>query len=207
LSDLLWPDADGDRAHSSFTTTLSRLRLIIGLNKAIEFRDGTASLNPRYCWVDLRAFEEVFRELDSFLEQLEASGKSGRRSLSTVLQLAERAMDLYGGPLLPGESGHAWVAPVRDRVRDRFLSLVIRLGSHLETLEEWGKAARYYRMALDTDETVDEELFRRLMICHHRLGQPSRTMEVYRQCRKTLFSALGVEPSQKTQTLYRELIL
>ena len=59
LTDLLWPEADGDQAHSAFSTTLSRLRGFIGYDKAIEIHGGKASLNPRYCWVDVWAFEEI----------------------------------------------------------------------------------------------------------------------------------------------------
>ena len=60
LADLLWPDADGDQAHSAFTTTLFRLRRLIGSEKAIEVLEGKATLNPRYVWVDAWAFERTF---------------------------------------------------------------------------------------------------------------------------------------------------
>ncbi|HTP66688.1 MAG TPA: AAA family ATPase, partial [Geobacteraceae bacterium] len=45
LTDLLWPEADGDRAHSVFTTTLSRLRRLIGFAEAIEIHSGKVSIN------------------------------------------------------------------------------------------------------------------------------------------------------------------
>ena len=38
LTDLLWPDADGDSAHRVFDTTLYRLRHLLGVEKAIELR-------------------------------------------------------------------------------------------------------------------------------------------------------------------------
>ncbi|MBI5205938.1 MAG: hypothetical protein HZA11_13575, partial [Nitrospirae bacterium] len=51
IADKLWPDAEGDMAHSSFEMTLSRLRKLIG-SKSIELKGGMASLNPRMVWVD-----------------------------------------------------------------------------------------------------------------------------------------------------------
>ena len=52
LSDLLWPEADGDQASRAFRTALSRLRQLIGNEKAIGYVEGKATLNPLYCWVD-----------------------------------------------------------------------------------------------------------------------------------------------------------
>lgn len=51
IADKLWPDADGDKAHSNFEMTLSRLRKLIG-GKSIELKGGMVSLNPRMVWVD-----------------------------------------------------------------------------------------------------------------------------------------------------------
>ena len=64
LADLLWPEADGDQAHSAFTTTLSRLRQLIGSEKAIEVLEGKATLSPRYSWVDVGALERIFSEAE-----------------------------------------------------------------------------------------------------------------------------------------------
>ena len=49
LSDALWPDADGDAAHSASSTTIQRLRLLIGDARAIQVKEGRVSLDPRYC--------------------------------------------------------------------------------------------------------------------------------------------------------------
>ena len=39
LTDILWPEADGDQAYSALTTTLSRLRQLMG-EKGLRFRPG-----------------------------------------------------------------------------------------------------------------------------------------------------------------------
>ena len=56
LMDILWPEADGDQAYSALTTTLSRLRQLLG-EKVLEVQAGRVTLNPRYCWVDVWTFE------------------------------------------------------------------------------------------------------------------------------------------------------
>ena len=68
LTDILWPDADGDAAHSAFTTTLSRLRQLLGFEQSIRFAEGKAVLDPRYCWVDVWAFERMTRENGQTME-------------------------------------------------------------------------------------------------------------------------------------------
>jgi DNA-binding SARP family transcriptional activator len=57
LEDMLWPDSDGDAAHNAFTTTLSRLRNILGRSETIQMIDGKTTLNPHLCWIDIWAFD------------------------------------------------------------------------------------------------------------------------------------------------------
>lgn len=207
LTDLLWPEADGDQAHSAFSTTLSRLRRFIGCDKAIEINGGKASLNPRYCWVDAWAFEDIYRQVNLLLERIGETGNIESRESEHIIQLAERAIRMYGGTFLPDEGNQSWVSPLRERLKNRFVRLITRFGTHLETMGNWEKAAEYYQMTLDMDEIADEELYQRLMICHHRLNQPLRAFEVYRRCSKTLAASLGLKPSQKTEIIYKNLLL
>ena len=58
LMDILWPEADGDQAYSALTTTLSRLRRLLG-EKGLEVQAGRVSLSPHYCWLDVWSFEDL----------------------------------------------------------------------------------------------------------------------------------------------------
>jgi DNA-binding SARP family transcriptional activator len=207
LTDLLWPEADGDQAHSAFSTTLSRLRSFIGYDKAIEIHGGKASLNPRYCWVDAWAFEEICGQVHLLLEGIGETGSRENRESENIIQLAERAISMYGGTFLPDEGNQSWVLPLRERLKNRFIKLITMFGNHLESIEKWEKAAEYYQMTLDLDEIADEEFYQKLMICHHRLNQPVRAFEVYRRCSKTLAASLGLKPSPKTEIIYKNLCL
>ena len=61
--DALWPEADGDMAQQSFATALHRLRQLLGNEKAIQRQEGQLTLDDRFCWVDVWAFERSWSEL------------------------------------------------------------------------------------------------------------------------------------------------
>jgi DNA-binding SARP family transcriptional activator len=52
---------------------------------------------------------------------------------------------------------------------------------------------------------VAEELYQHLMICHQKLGRPTDALSVYNRGQKTLRAVLGVEPSERTQEIYKTL--
>lgn len=203
LMDLLWPEAEGDKAMSAFTSTLSRLRTLIGSDKSIVVHEGGVSLNPRYCWVDAWTFEKL-------ADQVEAGYKrppdpAGKRNGKEDAALAEKAIGLFGGAFLSGEDGQPWVFPFREHLMIRFCRLVSGYGKLLEAAEKWEEAAECYRRALDLDDIVDEVLYQRLMTSYCRNDQPARATEVYRRLTRTLSVTLGIKPSQKTETIYKSL--
>src|SRR5206468_711194 len=65
LSDILWLDAAGDDAHRAFLTTLQRLRRLLGYKDALVSADGRLTLDPRYAWVDVSAFERLLDQAET----------------------------------------------------------------------------------------------------------------------------------------------
>jgi hypothetical protein len=63
LADALWPDAEGDASQRALTTTLHRLRKLVG-NDAVLRQSAHLSINPRHCWVDCLQLRELGREAD-----------------------------------------------------------------------------------------------------------------------------------------------
>lgn len=111
LSDALWPDSDGDNVHSSFTTTLSRLRKLIGVD-LLRFHDGRLSLDAHRCWVDVWALQRTLGELQHVTD-------TGR-----VEVLARKAADLYHGPFLNDEDGASYQC-TRDQLCKRLVHSLI----------------------------------------------------------------------------------
>lgn len=197
IADELWPYADGDIANKSFKTTLHRLRKLLGNHEAIRLRDGRVTLNQKYCWVDVWAFQRTFGQAD-------AAWKRGDVS-SMPIDLAQKAIDIYNGPFLPEETWKPWAIPLRERLRSKFLRGVIRLGQHREENKQWKKAVECYQRGLEVD-SLAEDFYQRLMICYHQLGLRAEALAVYDRCKKILSATLGIDPSDKTEKIRKTIL-
>jgi ATP/maltotriose-dependent transcriptional regulator MalT/DNA-binding SARP family transcriptional activator len=185
IMDILWPNADGDLAYRSFNTTLHRLRKLLGYDEAVQMREGGLTIDPRTCWVDIWAFERIAGESEE---------------LSTVA-LAEKAVGMYGGAFLPGEKGAYWSLSIRERLRNKYLLLVERIGDYYEKEGKWKQAAENFRKGLEVDDLA-EIFYQRLMICYGKLGQKAEAVTVFNQCSDRLSSALGIAPSSETERIH-----
>ena len=202
ISDLLWPDADRDAAHNTFTTTLSRLRDLLGVRRAIRLQERCLTLDARYCWVDAWAFENL---LDQALNRLPAFGQARTHDgteLPDLGAMTQKVLALYRGPFLPSDVAHVWTTPYRERLRAKFLRLIERWGRHLEGMSQWQEAFECYQRGLDADECV-EGFYQCILECYRQLGLRAEAVAAYRRCQRVLSTSLGVGPSPKTDALYR----
>jgi ATP/maltotriose-dependent transcriptional regulator MalT/DNA-binding SARP family transcriptional activator len=192
LTDALWPDTDGDLGRKSLETTLGRLRNLLGGETSIRFSAGHLTLEPRYCWVDSMA-------LESLLEKI------GTTPADQVGPLKEKAVSLYRGQFLPTDILLPWTAPRRELFRNKQIRLMLSMGIRLEESGAWERAADCYVKGLETDYLV-EELYRRLMICHQKLGNNAEAVRIYHRCRDLLKARLGIAPSAETRACYSRLM-
>jgi LuxR family transcriptional regulator, maltose regulon positive regulatory protein len=203
LADILWPEADADMAHQAFNTSLHRLRLMIGNDKAIQLREGRVRLDSRFCWVDALAFEALFDHAEKILKKSlpqsmeDDAERDGNRMM-------ERAVMLYRGTFLE-DIADSWVLSFRERLRSKFLRAVQRLGDNYEKEGRFDHAIEYYRKGLETDDLA-EELYQRIMKCCHASGRGAEAIATYNRCRTLLASTLGIKPAPETDTL-KEMIL
>jgi DNA-binding SARP family transcriptional activator len=161
---------------------------LIGNEKVIQLRDGRVELDPRYCWVDAYAFERL-------LEQAESNGS---------IHQIEKAISLYKGPFL-GDTDELWAVPFKENLRSKFLRAVEKLGNLFERDEQCEKAIECYQRGLEADE-LGEGFYQRLMMCYGRSDRRAEALSVYHRCRKIMQSVLGVDPSDKTEAIYKRLM-
>ena len=196
IMDALWPEADGDMAHQSFSTNLHRLRQLLGYEKAIQRQENKVTLDDRYCWVDVWAFTSILNRAD-------AQWKEGR--LDDAIQLMEKAIYIYKGPFLAQEIEKTWKISLNELLRSKFLRSIEKLGQYWQETDQWEKALDYYLKGLEVDDLA-EEFYQGLINCYHYLGRIADARKVYQRYRKT-FSALGFEPSAKIEALYPKILV
>jgi DNA-binding SARP family transcriptional activator len=193
ISDALWEDAEGDNAHVAFTTTLKRLRHLIGLDDALQLHNGCLSLNPRYCWVDVWAFEYLVNKGKVF---------SAENINNISASLIEKAVKIYSNGFNLKLDEHPLEVLFYERLRNKFISCVIKLGSYWEQCGKFTKAIEHYKKGIEV-EGLSEELYQKLMICLYRHGQSAEALCQYNRMATVFSKILGIEPSAETKNLYK----
>jgi LuxR family transcriptional regulator, maltose regulon positive regulatory protein len=187
LIDALWPDSEGDAAYHALESALYRLRQLLGARDAVRMEGAKVSLNRAQFWVDLWEIEdELERPHDPEEDDIER---------------IDRLQSLYRGHFLQNESEKTWVLETRRKLRDRLLRAIRDAARACERAQRWEDAATLYGSGIELD-SLNESLYRGLMLCHKELGDHSEALQAYGRCRELLTRFLGVPPNPKTQAVY-----
>src|ERR1700726_1620795 len=190
LIDALWPDSEGDAAYHALESALYRLRQLLAARDVVRMEGGKVSLNRDQLWVDMWEFEEELqRPHDPEAKGIERIGR---------LRL------LYQGHFLQHETEKPWVLKARQELRDRMLRAIRDAAHECEHARRWEDGANLYRSGIELD-SLNEGLYRGLMLCHQQLGDHSEALQAYGRCRELLKHFLGVPPNEKTQALYHSV--
>ena len=187
LIDALWPDSEGDAGYHALESALYRLRQLLGAPDAVRMENSRLSLDRSQFWVDMWEFEEELQ--------------STRRTEPNHPERVGRIRQLYVGHFLEHETEKPWALKTRQTLRDRFLRHMRDAARMYESRNLWREAATVYQSGLELD-SLSEDLYRGLMVCHRELGDHSEALHAYRRCRELLTKFLGVPPNAKTQAVY-----
>ena len=182
LIEALWPNVDGDAGYESLKVATRRLRKLLGEENAIHLKEGGISLNANLCWVDAFAFDE-----------------SANRAIARELPSDTSAcLKLYRGNFLPSEQDQSWSLVMRERLRRRFVHLVVERGKEFEKRADYETARQCYAHGLDADQVWVEELYQGLMRCHLAEAKHAEGIETYRRLRNILSVILecGSQPTK-----------
>ena len=193
ISEVLWGDAEEDSIYSAFTTTLMRLRKIIG-SEVILSKGKHLTIDPRYCWVDVWTFKHLLESIDK-----------SNPATPEFWRHIEKIMAFYQGPFLEGEEDYPEITLFRNRLRSRFLGKIHKMGLRLEKARQHEKAIALYKMALEA-EPLGEELYRYLMVGYSLMDQQSEVQKVYQCCKQTLWANSRMKLSQETEKLLQKLV-
>ena len=196
LCEALWPDSDGDVAHTTFSVTLHRLRKLIG-SDALLLNDSRLTLNSEVCWVDAWEYERTIGTIKQLLNTRPIDPQH-------ITKLVRKAIDLYHGPYLGNEDEQPWFLTYRDRLHSKFIRCLLDVCAYLEKNHRHDEASQLYEAGLDIDDLC-ESIYVKLMTCYQHLGRRAQAMKVYQRCHSVIKAHYGIEPSNELQTLFESL--
>lgn len=197
LSALLWPDADGDKAHHALEMVIHRTRKLLGKDEALLLRQGQVRLNAVNCRVDAFAFSSGMENAFAML----ADGK-----IDAACSLLEKHLPLYQGALLDDcdDEELTWVLPARNRFLLKYQVGIEKLGAMYDSQNRQDTALDLFRRAFDLADT-SETVCRCYIRCCLKLGRRSEAAMAYHRLERTMFNTLGVSPSPETESLLKSL--
>jgi DNA-binding SARP family transcriptional activator len=199
LIDILWPDDDPDTARNRLHVRISQLRRVLAQENPSAYiltHKGGYSFNAESdCWVDAVEFE--------------ARAQWGRHcqdceNLSEAITTYETACALYRGDFLEEELYEDWTLAERERLRERFLTVLTELAECYARQGRYRRAIARCRQVLAVD-ACRETVYARLMLYHYHAGEQSQALHTYERCRRILADEMGVEPLPQTTILYEQL--
>jgi DNA-binding SARP family transcriptional activator len=199
LLDLLWPDEEPEAARRRLHVRVSQLRRALAPDDPAAYvltMEGGYSFDPEVgCWVDTWEFESQ-------------TGRARRcqeaGDLDQAIAAYETARSLYRGDLLEEDLYADWTFAERERLRERFLTMLTELA------ECYAQQGRYRRAVARCHDVLAADLRReavyvRLMLYHYYAGEQVRALRAFERCRQVLADELEVEPLPGTFTLAEQI--
>lgn len=196
INDALWPDTDGDVAHTSFSVTLHRIRKQLGMD-ALRLTDSHLSLNPQYCWVDVWELQQT---MGSIKDQI----NSAQPDTSAIQAYADSALQLYQGHFLGNEDEQPWSVAFQEKIKSKFSRCLVQICDQFEKQGLCHLAIDYYRKGIEV-EPLSEEFYLRLMKCYAKQQRRVEAIAIYQQCARVFNALTGCNPSPQTHAVYRKL--
>jgi len=115
------------------------------------------------------------------------------------------AESIYAGDFLAEEQFSDWAAARRERVRDRYVDVLLHLLRHHEAAGRLQVAAEYAKKALATDPYI-EPCYRDLMRYSADLGDKAGVLRAYARCQRAMHDGFDSDVSAETKALASSLL-
>lgn len=201
LLDTFWMDHVPDRARSSLTTALWRLRQLL---EPDGVRPGTYLIATNTGEVGFNWDSSYWLDFDAFERQINPLLRKPLIQLSDEdINTIEGVLPLYRGELLEGLYDD-WALCEREHFRSLHLNCLTRLMEYYTSRQHFEQSIALAHEILRRDP-VREEIHRALMRIYLENGQRTLAIRQYTQCRDLLDKELGVTPLEETELLYQQI--
>lgn len=192
ILEYLWPDLERAAADNNLRGALLVARRALAPAGAIVARDGTLTL---------RAVAPVTLQIDSvaFEYAAEAAQRTGDLAAYT------RALDRYQGELLPEDRYEDWTLAPRERLRERYLTLLGALAARHEATGDWSGAIVALQRVVQA-EPAHEAAQLGLMRLFASAGQRTRALAQWDALVVALRRDLDTTPTAAARSLRDEIV-
>jgi DNA-binding SARP family transcriptional activator len=194
LMDILWPDAEADKASQNLKATIFRLKQVLKKDDSdappwITVQNKRVAINRELCSVDALRF----------LRALSQALQSGNGV--TVLR---EALDLYIGDFMPQSDSETFVVNFRQDLRKNYVSGVKALAQRCLERDKAELVLPYLDIAAKCDP-LDEGLCEQAMKVHLHRGRSAKALQAYEKVRQALMEKLGIEPGIALRSMAERL--
>jgi predicted ATPase/DNA-binding SARP family transcriptional activator len=190
LIEQLWPHGDGASGVNNLHQVMHAARRVIGADHLV-LRDGV---------VVLGGDGKVSVDVDDFAALASTALVSG------AADDLRRALDAWGGELLPEDLYEDWAAPHRDRLSAMRNRLVAELTAHLVAEGRTDDAVALLEPTA-AEWPTDEALQRSLVVALAAAGRRLEAAAAFERFRDALEADLGLAPEPETVAVYRRLFI
>jgi DNA-binding SARP family transcriptional activator len=200
LAGVLWGDGSPNQTRKALRQSLWQLQAALAAPDEVACPvlavgpDSISINRAANLWVDIFAFEEAVTRTQGIPgSALDAESAASLR----------QAADLYQGDLLEGWY-HDWCLCERERFQSLYLTVLDKLCRYCETQHEFETGIGFAARALHYDR-ARERTHRQLMRLYYLADDRSTALRQYDRCVEALREELGVQPSQRTDTLAEQI--
>lgn len=190
LASLLWLDSTDANARSYLRQALWRIRKHLE-EASLDWED-FLQINDISVTFDAQA--DYWLDAQMFLERVQG------RPVTEIIEIVQ----LYQGELLPGFYDE-WILPERDRLQSAYHQQMTLLLESLIQDSRWDDAIKWGEQWIRLSHSP-EPAFRALMSAYAGSGDQGMVEVTYQRCMESLERELDVDPSPKTESLYRQII-
>ena len=202
LATLLWPEIDDKYARTNLRNTLHRLRQTLdaaapnAADQLLTVTRQTVQFNPATTDIDVTRFQMLL--------------KNANASATTNLDQIGQAVALYQGELLAhfgvadAQPFEEWLLLRRELLHQQALLAFRSLTAGYEAMGNYDEAHAVASQLIALDP-YREDSYRQIMRLLAQMGRSDQALQYLEQVRQILHTELGVEPSEQTLALAREI--
>jgi len=199
LATVLWEDCTPEHSKQYLRKTLWQLQRALGSSALAA----EPVLHADSRWVGLSPQVDIWVDVVEFEHLCCGTPEPCLRADGASTEALEAAVDLYQGDLLEGWYCD-WCLYDRERLQNIYLVALDRLVKCFEAQCEYEKGIDYASRILRCDR-AHEIAHQRLMRLRYLSGDRLGALRQYENCAAVLQEELGVQPSERTRDLYRQI--